>query len=311
MHTMGSPASTHTELRAPTLDDLEPVVELLNAESLRLTGSRDCDVDAIHGWWTQPPPFDLVEDVVLVERDGAIVGYGDVGDQANEGTVFWLDVRGEQFEQLVLELTRRARAKAAPEAVVRATVAAADADGARTLERLGYAPIRSSYKMSMELGGRSFDPSFPAGTAVRSAVEGEDEELLHDLNERTFADHWGFMSTPYAEWLHWLRALGKPDPSLWFVATIDGQHAGLALCRPSESGDPDSGWVSTLGVLPAFRGRGLGTALLQHACAEFQRRGLARAGLGVDAENVSGAVRLYERVGMQVVRKQDTWERPL
>jgi len=300
-----------TILRAPTLDDLEPVVELLNAESLRLTGSRDCDADAIRGWWTQPPPFDLVEDVVLAERDGAIVGYGDLGDQAHKGTVFWLDVRGDQFEQLVVELTRRARAKAAPGAVVRATVEANDTDGAQTLEKLGYAPIRSSYKMSMELAGRTFEPSFPAGTVVRSAVQGEDEELLHDLNERTFADHWGFMPTPFAEWLHWLRALGKPDPTLWFVATIGDEHAGLALCRPSESGDPDSGWVSTLGVLPAFRGRGLGTALLQHACDEFRRRGLARAGLGVDAENVSGAVRLYERVGMQVVRKQDTWERPL
>lgn len=308
---MGTSASTRSELRAPTLDDLEPVVELLNAESLRLTGSRDCDVDAIRGWWTQPPPFDLRVDVILAERDAAIVGYGDLGDQANEGTVLWLDVRGEQFEQLIVELTRRARAKAAPGAVVRATVEANDTDGAGTLERLGYAPIRSSYKMSMELGDRSFEPVVPAGAVVRSAVEGHDEELLHDLNERTFADHWGFMPTPYAEWVHWVCAFGKPDPALWFIATVDGEDAGLAICRPSESGDPDSGWVSTLGVLPPFRGRGLGTALLQHAFSEFHRRGLARAGLGVDAENVSGAVRLYERVGMRVVRKQDTWERPL
>jgi ribosomal protein S18 acetylase RimI-like enzyme len=29
--------------------------------------------------------------------------------------------------------------------------------------------------------------------------------------------------------------------------------------------------------------------------------------LGVDAENETGAVRLYERVGMQVVRRQDNW----
>ena len=31
--------------------------------------------------------------------------------------------------------------------------------------------------------------------------------------------------------------------------------------------------------------------------------------LGVDAENTTGAVALYERVGMHVVRRSDTWER--
>ncbi len=308
---MSSAPRSDARLRAPTLDDLEPVVELINAESVRFTGSPDCDFDAIRGWWTQPPPFDLARDVILAERDGTIIGYGDLGDQANRGTVFWLDVRGGELERLVTELEGRARAKAAPGAVVRATVEDADEEGAQTLRRLGYTSLRSSYKMSIELDGRSFEPDFPAGTVVRTAVEGEDEELLHELSERTFADHWGFMPSPFPEWLHWLRELGTPDPSLWFVATIDGEHAGVALCRPADFGDPACGWVSTLGVLPTYRGRGLGTALLRHAFAEFQRRGRTRAGLGVDAENVSGAVRLYERAGMRVVRKQDTWERAL
>lgn len=307
---MSARQTTETVLRAPSLDDLEAVVELINAESMRFTGLPDLDADALTGWWTQPPPFDLARDVVLAERGGTIVGYGDVGDQSELGAVFWLDVRGDAFERLIRELEERARAKAKPDAIVRATVEDADAEGAAILERLGYAPIRSSYKMSIGLGGRTFEPSFPAGTQLRTAVEGEDEPLLHELNERTFADHWGFMPARYEEWLHWLRALGTPDPTLWTIATIDGEHAGLAICR-RDTGDPDSGWVSTLGVLPQFRGRGLGTALLEHAFADFQRRGRARVGLGVDAENVSGAVRLYERAGMRIVRKQDTWERPL
>lgn len=308
---MSAHQATGTRLRAPTLDDLEAVVELINAESVRFTGSPDLDGDALRGWWTQPPPFELARDVVLAERAGAIVGYGDLGDQADLGTVFWLDVRGAAFEAIVRELEERAAAKASPGAVVRATVEDSDREGAATLERLGYASLRSSYTMAIDLEGRTFVPSLPEGTELRTASEGQDEPLLHDLNERTFADHWGFMPARFDEWLHWLTKMGKPDPTLWTIATIDGEHAGLAVCRPSESGDADSGWVSTLGVLPAFRGRGLGTALLENAFAEFQRRGRARVGLGVDAENVSGAVRLYERVGMRVVRKQNTWERAL
>ncbi|HET9939129.1 MAG TPA: GNAT family N-acetyltransferase, partial [Gaiella sp.] len=63
-----------------------------------------------------------------------------------------------------------------------------------------------------------------------------------------------------------------------------------------------------LGVLAEHRGNGLGTALLVTAFAAFRGRGLSRAGLGVDAENTTGAVRLYERAGMTVDERQDIWE---
>ena len=56
-------------------------------------------------------------------------------------------------------------------------------------------------------------------------------------------------------------------------------------------------------------GGGLGEALLRESFALFAERGKRAAGLGVDAENTTGAVALYERVGMHVVRRSDTWER--
>jgi ribosomal protein S18 acetylase RimI-like enzyme len=75
------------------------------------------------------------------------------------------------------------------------------------------------------------------------------------------------------------------------------------------SGDPAFGWVEVLGVGRPWRGRGLGLALLRHAFVEFAARGATRVGLGVDAENTTGAVRLYERAGMQPVRRQDVYEK--
>jgi ribosomal protein S18 acetylase RimI-like enzyme len=53
--------------------------------------------------------------------------------------------------------------------------------------------------------------------------------------------------------------------------------------------------VHVLGVRPAWRKRGLATALLRHIFRDFQQRGATRVGLGVDGENTTGAVRLYER----------------
>jgi ribosomal protein S18 acetylase RimI-like enzyme len=60
------------------------------------------------------------------------------------------------------------------------------------------------------------------------------------------------------------------------------------------------GFVGALGVSPAYRRRGLGLALLRHAFAEFRRRGETKVGLGVDAQNPTGATRLYDRAGMHV-----------
>jgi ribosomal protein S18 acetylase RimI-like enzyme len=99
------------------------------------------------------------------------------------------------------------------------------------------------------------------------------------------------------------------DPTLWFVAEDGGAIAGICLCQ-ERKGRPDVGWVDSLGVRKPWRRRGLGLAFLRHAFAELGRRGYPRAGLGVDGENTTGAVRLYERAGMHVARRSDTYQRP-
>ena len=52
-------------------------------------------------------------------------------------------------------------------------------------------------------------------------------------------------------------------------------------------------------------------ALLAHAFEEFRTRGFDRVGLGVDGESTTGALELYEKAGMHVVKQQDTFERTL
>jgi len=94
------------------------------------------------------------------------------------------------------------------------------------------------------------------------------------------------------------------DPTLRFLALDGEQIVGVALCTPKPDDDPDIGWVATLGVLREYRQRGVALALLRHAFSEFYRRGKKGVGLGVDAANLTGATRLYEKAGMRVVR---TW----
>ncbi|MCI0684716.1 MAG: GNAT family N-acetyltransferase [Gemmataceae bacterium] len=62
-----------------------------------------------------------------------------------------------------------------------------------------------------------------------------------------------------------------------------------------------AGVVQNLGVIPAYRGRGIGTALMLKAMVGFRQAGLGRAALEVTAQN-GAAVRLYRRLGFRCRR---------
>jgi mycothiol synthase len=84
--------------------------------------------------------------------------------------------------------------------------------------------------------------------------------------------------------------------------------AAFARCQDEKA---LGGWIHTLGVLRPWRRHGLGQALLYHAFAEFYRRGINNVYLGVDAQSLTGATRLYERAGMHVVRLFKAYEKEL
>jgi len=71
------------------------------------------------------------------------------------------------------------------------------------------------------------------------------------------------------------------------------------------------GWIASVGVRKPWRRRGLGLALIHHAFSEFWRRGERKVGLGVDAENQTGATRLYERPGMHAAFDAVVYEKRL
>jgi ribosomal protein S18 acetylase RimI-like enzyme len=78
-----------------------------------------------------------------------------------------------------------------------------------------------------------------------------------------------------------------------------------------EPGDPDLGYVNTLGVVRPWRRRGVALALLHHSFRELAERGKRRVALGVDGSSLTGAVRLYEKAGMHIARERVMFEKEL
>jgi ribosomal protein S18 acetylase RimI-like enzyme len=157
--------------------------------------------------------------------------------------------------------------------------------------------VRRFYEMAIGLTEAPAVPALPAGLVVDELGDGEYQAFYEALNE-AFAEHWEWHPEPFETWFE--RRQGEhrdEDGPIWFVVR-DGDE--LAAVTRNDLSVAGGGYVGAIGVRPAWRGRGLAKALLQRTFAEFWRRGTTRVTLDVDAQNETGAVRLYERVGMVV-----------
>lgn len=299
--------------RPATMDDVDAVANLLNTCAIALTGKPTAVAGEMRSEW-QLPRVSLAEDTRLVlAPDGALAGFAhywgsepfvdsyvtaDVhpehrGRGIGTALARWLDTRGRQAIPAALEDARVILWQ-----FVRSTHEAA---GKLLLDQ-GYRIARYNLRMAIDFNGPPPAPILPAGLIIRPFIRGQEERELVLAVREEFRDHWGYVESPfeedYQEWLHWMETGPTCDPSLFFVAVDGDRIAGTALCQAQWPEDPDTGWIFALGVKRPWRRRGLARALLQHCFVALHGRGKRRAGLGVDAESLTGALRLYESAGM-------------
>ena len=256
--------------------------------------------------------FDIEANFRIALDGGRIVGWCDVWDQNNKHERLWLDPRASRDATDVYDLLfdwglARVHAMADSGAVCRASGTSEDDAFAGEVEKRGFELIRHFFRMEIDLAGAPDEPTWPDGIIVRTFRPGE-ERAVYEAIDDAFADHWDYVMTPFEEWEHF-AGVHTPtfDASLWFIAEEGDELAGFSLCRSERR--PGVGHVGVLGVRPPWRRRGLGSALLLHSFHELRGRGRSRVDLGVDGENTTGAVALYERAGMRVVRRMDAYEK--
>lgn len=305
-------------MRPPTMDDLPIVHELCLAYDLAYYGEEDMTLEDLHTYWTAPT-HDLARDQRLVfDQAGRLVGT--LYLEHHEFAKFFLDVQvhpsycdprlGDALFALGETWVRERMVQAQPE--VRVTINAWTLSNNQYIldlyARMGLQENRRYWDMAIELDAPPEQPAWSAGMAVRPFVRARDTRAVFEMIETAFNDHWGHMPRNFEEWSHRKFDHPKFDPGLWFIAYEGDQIAGGALCSQNAQG---WGWIDTLGVLRPWRRHGLGLALLRHAFGEFYRRGLRKAGLGVDSQNLTGATRLYKRAGMFIKRENISFEKEL
>ena len=144
--------------------------------------------------------------------------------------------------------------------------------------------------------------------------EASDEEILkfaHGLN-RSFADHWNHSPLTDERALKWKNI---EDTNIRLCFAMDGETlAGICMTEErvdynKENGTKD-GWANLLGVMPEYRRKRLGRALLSEGMKWIYDQGMDTIYLGVDAENEK-ALELYKSLGFKVNKESIHYKRDL
>lgn len=174
----------------------------------------------------------------------------------------------------------------------------------------GYKSNLSFLIMELVMDGPPPDPQWPEGIHVRTFVLAQDEYATYQADEEASIDKGYHDPLSFQDWVKRMgMASERFDPGLWFLAAEGNQIAGIALNLLDR--ETDTGWVEHLGVLPAWRNRGIARALLLHTFGEFFRRGVRRVKLSVHANSLTRAPRLFEDVGMRAVQQYSIYKKEL
>ncbi len=309
-------------LRPPAPPDGEAIVAIMNEESLALRGVVTASLDWVVTPWTAPGVDRENDFAVVIGPDGDLAGYVFVESHPPYTEVFSVGVvavrhHGRGVGAAVLEeAERRARrffplAPSGERIVMHAGALADEPRVAGLLTAHGFAEARRFARMAIEFADPPEAPPAIPGIEIRPLTAGE-ERIAYDCLTEAFADHWGGIWPAEDAWLHdHVEASTEFDPDLWHLAWHGREVAGILIAYPAADGDASLGHVSNLGVRRAYRRRGIGEALLRTSFVQFHDRGYRGVVLEVDTESVTGATRLYERLGMTSEPRFSQWEKEL
>jgi mycothiol synthase len=297
-------------VRPATRNDAEAITEMFIEQERLHNGEPESTVEDLYDDWSNPG-VDMQRDTWTVFSGDELAAYAGIVKSIPPDTYtayggvrpsHWGNGLGtflfETVENRAVEIAKGA-------ASVRQWVDASDEAAVTILKSRGYSFVRRFWRMDVSLEGDLPQATDPEGVTIRAFERDRDERVAHDVLEESFAEHWGFTPKTYeqAATARWDSETFRADMSL--VAEAGGRMVAVSINGPRI----DDGFVEDIGVLPDWRGRGIAETLLRRSFQIFKELGFTRASLSVDSDNSTGAMRLYERVGMAPGYSYDIYER--
>jgi mycothiol synthase len=270
------------------------------------------------------------EDMLMMEMNDALVGYARVWWMQEEKTrariysaIAFLTPqwRGRGIGRAVLawqEARLQAIAATHPADGPRAfQIPSSEAEKAKTalIERFGYTPVRYFYEMIRPSLDDIPAAPLPAGLEVRT-VQPEHLRAIWDASVEAFRDHWGYVTPTEESYQQWLGS-EEFQPDIWKVAwdirtnTVAGMVLGFINPAQNQKYRRLRGWTENISTVRAWRKRGVARALIAENLRELKARGMTEAELGVDTQNLTGALRVYESMGFRATKRFATYRKDM
>lgn len=316
------------EVRGYRAGDAAAITELLNRGDEADGVPWRAGVEEIDNWLGHGNDrFDPARDLVMAEVDGRLIGYWQVDwvdtfdgpreyrlggmvdpEWRHRGIGTWL------LHESQAHARRLAATRPTERPLVFGTWQADSRRGALVLmEREGFTPVRYFFDMVRPTLEDIVVPVLPASLELRP-VTPEQHRQMWDADVEAFRDHWGGFDESEERYAAWA---GDPkfDPSLWVVAWDGDEIAGGVVNEvnavENAAFNRKRGWLASVFVRRPWRRRGLATALVARSLIVLRDRGMTSAGLGVDADNPTGALGLYERAGFEVEFRSTAFRKPM
>ncbi len=224
------------------------------------------------------------------------------------------EFRGRGIEEELVEIALN-ELKSRGMEVVQAWARDTRKDRIRLWEKLGFKLVRKFSLMKRDL-----DVS-PSGIGENKEVtlkplrrdSDEDVKMLNWLGNECFKEHFNYRHGTVEETKYFLRKDPFFKDQDWFFATLEGKHIGYIGIGIDEKFNAErnmkTGWVLDIGVLKTYRRKNIGTRLMLQGMETLKVKGMTTAMLGVDDWNVTKAMKLYEKVGFKVTKKDLTYEK--
>ncbi len=284
-------------------------------------------LETLRGLYNNSSNHDLYRDQLLAEVAGQLVAYNRIfWDTELDGTRVAFHVgfvlpewRGLGIGRSLIHWAEaRARQGYAAAGGDAPTFVAADARTnvvglIRLLQAEGYQPVRYGFYMETPDLDHIPDVPLPAGVEVRP-VQPDQYRAIWEAHVEAFRDHWGATETTEENFDNWLNhPMNQMD--IWVVAWEGDQVAGSILNFINREYNARFGralgYTENISVRRPWRRRGLARAMLAHSMRVHKAQGMTQTTLGVDTENPSGALRLYESMGYVVTAQETNYRKSL
>ncbi|GAA1126322.1 hypothetical protein GCM10009630_25170 [Kribbella jejuensis] len=287
--------------RPAALDDAPAIHAIIAANEQLWHGLVQAVPDAVAAD-LQRPLINLDLDTRVVEAAGQVVAWAWVhGGRRAQLDVHPSDV-GRGLGTDLLDWAE-ARAREHGSDWLAQTVDDADLAGTKILRDRGYEVLATNWLLERPVDGD--EPMLPDGVTLRP-FETADAHTVHQVIQDAF-DEWQPRRHEYDEWAGTSIERDSFDAELSPVAVADDQIVGAAISLELP-GSPN-GYVEQLAVRRDFRGHGVARALLTYAALEAGRRG--KKTLTLWTHSGTGALAMYERLGMRVRRSTTVYRTQL